>query len=157
MGKTSTSKRPSSVSDFKRGPEPVELPSGHFITIKKVGLQALIAGGQIPNELLGMIQSAIDKGKGDEKKIIQKAVALDADKMNQMIDLMNNTVCFCAQDPEVHPVPKDDEARDPEKLYIDELEEEDRVFIFQYVTGGTRDLESFRAEHGRIVATVSGQ
>lgn len=156
----------SSVSDFKKGPKAIELPSGNRMVLKKAGLQALVASGTIPNELLGPVQSEIDKGKGRSKKPNPFDVAnkLDAGQMQQMLDMMENVVVMCAVEPRVHPIPRDESGnllpidfRNPEVLYVDELEEEDRMFIFQYVTGGTKDLASFRAELSGLVATVSGR
>lgn len=158
----------SSIGDFKKGPKAIELPSGNRMVLKKAGLQALIASGSIPNELLGPVQSEIDKVKG--KKKIEKpdpldiASKLNPEQMNQMLKMMETVVCVCAIEPQVHPIPRDDDGdplplndRDETKLYVDELEEEDRVFIFQYVTGGTKDLATFREQVAGFMAVVSGQ
>jgi len=49
--------------------------------------------------------------------------------------------------PPVLPIPENEQNRDPELLYVDEVLDDDKVFVFQWVTGGTRDLEQFRQEH----------
>lgn len=44
-----------------------------------------------------------------------------------------------------------DSLRDPEYLYTDDIDMEDKLYIFQYVVGGTRDIERFRAEQRESV------
>lgn len=44
--------------------------------------------------------------------------------------------------------------RDEDVLYTDDIDQDDKVFIFNFVVGGTRDLERFRAEYGDALATV---
>jgi hypothetical protein len=46
------------------------------------------------------------------------------------------------------------EDRDEEVVYTDDVDMDDKTFIFNYVVGGTRDLESFREEYGDALATV---
>lgn len=45
--------------------------------------------------------------------------------------------------------------RDPEVLYADQVDWNDKVFIFQWCLGGTRDLEKFRSELDASMGTVS--
>lgn len=44
--------------------------------------------------------------------------------------------------------------REDPPLYTDEVDMEDKTFIFNVVVGGTRDLEQFREEHGDALATL---
>jgi len=48
-----------------------------------------------------------------------------------------------------------EELRSDFKLYIDEIPDEDKQFIFQWISGGTRDLEAFRAQLQNNVAAVA--
>lgn len=43
------------------------------------------------------------------------------------------------------------EDRVPEFMYLEEVDLTDKIFIFQYAVGGTRDLERFRSEYGELV------
>lgn len=155
----------SSVGDFKKGPKAIELPSGNRMVLRKMGLQAFVASGAIPNELLSPIQSEIDKAKSKNKapNPVDVATTLDVNQMDTMMKTMESIVVTCAVEPAVHPIRDEDgeliplSDRDSELLYVDELEEEDRVFIFQYVTGGTKDLASFRAQLSGFMALVPGQ
>jgi len=52
-------------------------------------------------------------------------------------------------------IPFDD--RSPEFLYCSEVDFEDKMFIFQYAVGGTRDLERFRQEYSESLDSISTQ
>lgn len=49
-------------------------------------------------------------------------------------------------------VPEDD--RDPDFLYAAEVDFMDKMFIFNYAVGGTRDLERFRQEYEQSVDSI---
>lgn len=44
--------------------------------------------------------------------------------------------------------------RDENVLYTDDVDMEDKTFIFNYVVGGTRDIASFREQYGDALADV---
>ena len=49
-------------------------------------------------------------------------------------------------------------AKDDDLLYVDEVEDEDKMFIFQWTTGGTADIATFRQQASTSLAAVaSGQ
>lgn len=139
---------------------PIELPSGNFMRVKKVGMQTLMRVGIMPNSLMTFAQRAVGKGTGKPTEMTDEEmmeIASDPKKIEEIANFMDRMVMFVAQEPEVHPLPEGDEPRDPELLYVDEIDEEDKSFIFQVVTGGTTDLESFRGEHEASVATLRGR
>lgn len=49
-------------------------------------------------------------------------------------------------------IPEDE--RDEDILYTDEVDSADKMFIFNFVVGGSRDIERFRDEFGDALATV---
>jgi len=55
------------------------------------------------------------------------------------------TCSWCSQ---VHP-------DGDEVIYSDEVDLDDKMFIFQYAVGGTRDLERFRSEHAAGMGDIS--
>lgn len=148
-----TAKKATSVSEWKKDSyNPFqELPSGKTIKIKKaVGFQTLMKSGLIPNSLMSIVQKSLDKGEEPDVSTISS----DMGKINEMLELMDNITCFMVEEPEIHPVPKNKEDRDGDLLYVDEVEDQDKMFIFQYATGGTKDLETFRREAGSVLDTV---
>lgn len=154
-----TSPKASSAAQFKRAKGPIELPSGLYMELKKPGLLALAKDGIIPNSLMGIVDAGIQAGKAPEPAEILGKGGVDLTEMENMV---NNVICEVAVDPEVLPLidPETMEPwteRDEDQVYVDDLEETDKMFIFQYSTGGTRDLEQFRRESADLLAPVSGQ
>lgn len=168
--------RISQIGDFRaRLGGPQELPSGLTVVVKNPGgLTAFIANGSIPNSLLTIVKSTLDKNLSKEE-VIKNATDMtkDLDSIGDMMQLMNIVVQKVITKPKVAHVPTEEDLErhnilnpenqlsDPEELrsedflYTDEIEEADKMFLFQWVTGGTRDLETFRKEHERNVALVS--
>lgn len=164
QGSRNPAKKPTSVSAWKKSAEipPLELPSGNYMRIRKIGLQALIQTGIMPNSLMSIAQKAVAKGSdGKAAPGVEEAQLLDlvndSGKVAEISKFMDNVMVHCAQEPEVHPVPHDEVDRDPELLYVDEVEEEDKMFVFQVVTGGTTDVEAFRRETGTTMAAIRGR
>jgi hypothetical protein len=78
---------------------------------------------------------------------------------------MDNVACRVIVEPKIHPrltqadvdawnaenpdalVEDIEELRDDEQLYADELPDDDKSFLFQWISGGTADLATFRREH----------
>lgn len=152
--------KPSSVAQWKKKGQGdlVDLPSGLTIRLKRVGLQALMATGQMPNSLLAISQKAVSRGMGHQGPSETDIAKLTEDP-KQLVEMMNffdRMVCFVAAEPEIHLVPKEGVDRDESLVYIDEVGEEDKMYIFSVVTGGTTSLEEFREEHARYVAVVHG-
>lgn len=153
--KTATAAKPTSVAEWKKSAsDTIELPSGKFMRIRKIGMQALVAAGVIPNSLMSIMQSALDKGKGVEDKVMAN-MAQNPDSLIDMVMMMNRITCMIAYEPQVHMPPKNEADRDEELLYADEVDEVDKSFLFQLVSGGTSDLETFRQEHAASMDAVS--
>ncbi len=69
---------------------------------------------------------------------------LTPDRMMEIMDTMDAVIIHMVVEPKIYPVPDNEENRDEDLLYIDEVNEEDKTFIWQYAVGGTRDVEKFR-------------
>lgn len=131
------------------------LPSGNVMRVKKIGLQALMKTGKMPNSLMAYADAAVKKGKKQEvteKQMVE--ILQDEDQVREIANFMDTVTIICAEEPEVHPLPDDGVEKDPDLLYVDEIDEEDKSFLFQAVMGGTTDVETFRAEQSGNVAAV---
>jgi hypothetical protein len=168
----------SQVGDFKKRLGGVmQLPSGVVVKVKNPGgMRAFLTTGLIPNSLMGVIKEALE-GKGTEeftgKEFLNEEGGLDTDTMNDMMALLDSIAVKCIVQPKVHAVPTTedllvwnvdhpdeqlddpDELRDEEKLYADELPEDDKMFIFQWLTGGTNDLATFREGQEQNMGAVA--
>lgn len=160
--------RISQVGDFKkRIGGIIELPSGFMVKVKNPGgLRAFLNTGLIPNSLMGIIQKGLDKGsgKGIAAEIVKDG-KIDSEMLTDMMQMMDGIACKVIVEPRIYPAlteadliawnqghPEDqkelvEELRRDDRLYADELPDDDKMFLFQWISGGTRDLETFRRQH----------
>lgn len=151
--------RPTSVAQWKKSSaEPVELPSGNFIRVRRMSMSTLLATGKLPNSLVNIVKSAVDKGQGmDGVEDKMSEILADDKQLEEMAKFMDDLICMVAVEPRVHFVPKNEDDRRDDLLYADEIDEADKSFVFQLVTGGTSSLEQFREATAASVAAVSGR
>lgn len=167
-------KEVSSAKGWKRNKgEEIELPSGNVALVKRPGPQALLSKGILPDTLMPIVQQAIRSGKGLKTEDVG-ALLKDPQSLVHMLDAMDRLLVEVVVEPPVHYhrklvvkgkedvggvtagpaygedewvlIPEDERDNDA-YIYTDDVDEEDKMFIFNYAVGGTRDLETFRREH----------
>jgi hypothetical protein len=138
----------SQVGDFKKRMGGVmELPSGAVVKLKNPGgMRAFLKSGVIPNSLMGIIQKAMNTGKKPDMSELAPEGKLDDKMLEDMSDMMDAVAIQCIIEPPVLPKPADEADRSEDLLYIDEFPDDDKQFIFQWVSGGVKDLEAFRRQ-----------
>jgi DNA helicase TIP49 (TBP-interacting protein) len=152
--------KPTSVAAWKKSSTPplVEMPSGNWMRVKKIGMQALIKTGVMPNSLLRIAEKAVNQGKKeglDDSDLVD--LLADQGKVAEIGRFMDEVTMLCAYEPTIHPLPPEGVEKDDNLLYVDEVEDEDKMFIFQVVTGGTTDLEAFREQASSTMASLRGR
>jgi hypothetical protein len=170
--------RVSQIGDFKsRMGGIMELPSGLVMKLKNPGgLQAFIANGTIPNSLLGMVNEGLKGKSGEDAAKAAAELSNDVESLADMLKMLDLVFVQSAKDPQVYAVPTQDDldrhnimnpnnkfetidewrdSHEDDRLYVDEIEEMDKQFVFQWVSGGVRDLETFRKEFEGNVAAIS--
>ena len=181
MPKRSTAKkaeerRISQTRDFKTRMGGIqELPSGLVVKLRNPGgLMAFMNAKNIPNSLMAIIQRSLGQGKAPEpEELMGKEGEVDPEMLDGMKEMMDAVAQRCIVQPKFVPAPTEEDVvawnaehpddlvdepedlRDEETLYLDELPFDDKMFIFQWVSGGTRDLEEFRARHDEGMADVA--
>lgn len=153
----SKKRKVSKARDFKKRTQPVELPlpSGNVCLAKRVGLQDLVRSGAVPNSLLGMVQDQIDEAEGRTPKSVSDFVLKD-ENLEVMAAMIDSVVVMTVLEPTVLPAPEEGEERDEELLYVDEVEDADKQFIFAWSVGGTGSFERFREESASALEGVLG-
>ncbi len=150
--------KPSSVSDFKKKKfEPIQLPSGNWITVKNTSLGGFLQSGNIPNMLLQVIQDSMGKQKAQRDEDIDSTVKTMLEDPTQLIEIYKSVDAFViavAVEPQVHPVPESENDRDDELLYVDELDEEDKMFLFSRGMGDAEQAAPFPAPVAKRVGGV---
>lgn len=158
--------------------EPIELPSGNLAFIKRPGMEKFLSAGFIPDSLAKEIRKQINKSapKPPAAKAEDVAEQTDTGDVEDMLMAMDRCVAYCLVSPQTawhrrvmtddagatlldetgrertEEIPDDE--RDEDILYTDDLDQEDKNFIFQYAVGGSPDLARFREATTLAVAAV---
>jgi hypothetical protein len=118
--------------------------------LRNATFQTFMRMGMIPNSLLAVVQKSIDKGKSPELGELVESPK----QIEDMVKMVDSVVCFVAIEPRVYPAPANEDDRDENLLYVDEVDDEDKMFIFGVCTGGTRDVETFRKQQANGLASL---
>lgn len=137
------------------------LPSGKVCLVRGLDLAELVRGGSIPNDLLPIIQKAMDDSKGKpealRRKEMEQAVESDPKMLSQVFEMMDLVVMAVVVQPLINPRPENEADRSAELLYVDEVLTDDKLFIMNWAMGGTSNLEQFRRElEGEVASAPAG-
>jgi hypothetical protein len=163
----------------------LELPSGNVCLVKRPGMEKLLNAGVMPDNLTPIAMAEIKKAQSGGKPDANKKEGIDEDLMSKFLEedgalegmfrSFDKATVMCVVEPPVRlhfytekdelagQIPKgfsvnDDvpeEEREEDILYTDDVDMEDKMFIFQFVVGGSKDIESFRSEFGDVLAASS--
>lgn len=152
------------------------LPSGNVALVRRPGLVELLGAGIFPDEVLAIINKSIEDAKkramnqpvepDKTPEDIVKETAEDPKKLASMYRIFDLTCAYAVVEPRVayhmregsdpenlEVIPEAD--RDPNIVYTDRIVDSDKIFIFNFVVGGSNDLSRFRKEQLAAVAAVS--
>lgn len=146
------------------------LPSGNIVRIRRMSPQTFLTAGVIPNPLLEIITASIRSKRGMPPEKVEE-MSKDAEKIQASLEMFDRVMAYVALSPVVKMPPTcnhcnqyynvderhkdevredyhryDEGPRDPNVLYSDIVDIADKMFVFQFCLGGTRDLESFRSQ-----------
>lgn len=159
--------------------EDLPLPSGNVARVRRVGPEAFLTQGIMPDSITPIVEKAIHSKKG-LKPQQQADMAKDPKQIGALMEMLDRTLCYAVVEPRVSMPPvccvcqepdtldiaahqEGDESyheflpmpREEGVLYADRVDLEDKMFVMNFVVGGTRDLERFRREFGAGMAGVS--
>jgi hypothetical protein len=152
---------PTTAADWKKTSPiqlqgaPITVPSGNVALCRRPGMQSIISVGIVPNSLMSIISQAVNGEEIDAEKLRKKSEELLSNPtlLADYLEMVDRIVCFSVIEPHVEMPPKDNaDPRKPDQLYADEVDLEDKQFIFQWAVGGTANLETFREETERSMA-----
>jgi len=142
--------------------EILEFPSGLSAEIERIELTTLVAEGLLGDSLSVIASQAVDKGQGMDENAIRD-MANDPTKVEEALDAFDRVAVKCFVDPPVL-FYKDDEGkviprpeREPGRVYSDRIQLNDKIFLFQVITGGSSDLQRFRDEFSESLAGLSAR
>ena len=133
------------------------VPSGQLCLVRRPGTQGLIEAGILHNidSLTAIVNTKhVRRVKGKEEIDVQSLMA-DPENVETLMHTIDRIVCYVVVKPDVHMSPNDVTLRDPDVIYADMIDLEDKMFIMNFAVGGTRDLERFRRELSESVGSVA--
>lgn len=165
-----TTKAVSSPQDWKRkvggkAITNVQLPSGVVVKVKRISIPKLLSEGVFPDTLARLITEKLDGDKKGQKSddVDVSSLLGNQEQLEALFTAMDKMTLMTVVEPKVLSNVDDegnkiaDEDRDEEAIYVDEIELDDKVFLFQYSVGGTKELEPFRAELDTAVGSLEDQ
>jgi len=125
--------------------EDVETPSGQLCLARRPGVEGLMTAGVLQNvdSLSGIVNAKFINKTGE---VDAEALMQDDGALADIMHTVDKVVCFIVVKPEVHMTPNDKTRRKQGIVYADMVDLMDKMFLFNYAVGGTKDLESFRTE-----------
>jgi hypothetical protein len=126
----------SPAQDFKkraeelRKPELLTLPSGLVVLVRRPQLSKILKDKLIPADLINSVYANVDVKEAGEVK----------PDFSNSIQFMDKLVALSLVEPVVKDVPNYDKG----EIGIDDLDEEDKGHIFNFINGGRQDLKNFR-------------
>lgn len=162
----------------------LDLPSGNTVLVKRVDMPTLLASGAFPDTLMAIVSEKIGSATGQEDapKAVDKDAMKDImgspEKLGELFAAVDRIIPLVVEQPKVlnhrrevatadvaadskvkvtgatwETIP--DAEREEDVVYTDMVDLEDKMHIFQFAVGGTRDVEEFREELASTVADVS--
>jgi hypothetical protein len=127
--------KPSSGREWRKEAEGVllELPSGKLARVRGVSVQLLVRLGRIPDAMTPVIAD-IMIGKLDDLPVPQTVEELQAH-----LELIDEVARASFLEPKIVDKPKADN-----EITLDDVEDVDRMYLFEYLGRSTRELENFR-------------
>lgn len=153
------------------GASDVRCPSGQLALVKRPGVQGLIEAGVLHDvdSLTGLVdQKHLKRVKGGaQPEINAQSLMKDPEQLERVVSVVDKVLVYVVVKPKLHLTYEENEhgTRKPIEVgdrkkglvYTDQVELDDKMFIFNYAVGGTRSLERFRKLSADAVAGVDSE
>jgi hypothetical protein len=160
------------------------LPSDNTALVRQISPTAFLQSGFMPDPLTAIVRQAINTKQGLPPKAM-KDLSEDPEKIGAAMETFDRVLTFVVIEPiismppacdieikgetcgqyvnaDVHKDPAKsgkhqyhEGKRNPDILYADQVDMADKMFIFQWALGGTRDIAKFREQQQQSVDNVS--
>lgn len=134
----------------------LKCPSGQLCRVTRPGVENLIKLGLLDklDGLTGLVdQKHIKRVKGGKAPDLDvESLLRDPKSLTAALETMNKIVVHVVLEPHLT---LDD--ADEEKIHINNVDMDDRAFIFQFATGGTNDLEQFRKQREKVTRSLESK
>lgn len=141
--------------------EDLTFPSGQLALVRRPGVEGLMSEGLLHNldTLTPLLEGhkAKANGKRPKQDLDISMVLKNPAMLIQMTHLLDRVLCACVVKPDIVMTPNDVTSRKKGVVYADMVDLDDKLFLFNYAVGGTRDLERFRRESAAALGGVPAQ
>lgn len=120
--------------DARNKTEMVELPSGEVVELKRPAIDRLIREGHIPADVAVSVQRLQGQDSG----------TLKGKELKDYFEVIDLITIYSIVSPKVKKGELTDAEYDEGFISINDIEENDKVFVMQYVQSGNKDLSKFR-------------
>lgn len=151
---------PTTWGSDSSGLHELTVPSGQTCLVKRPGVQGLMAAGVLHNldRLTALVdEQHVRRVKGQPSQVDVQSLMNDPEQIAHVLHTVDRIVSHVVVQPPVEMAPNDITSRKAGQIYTDMVEIEDKMFIFQFVVGGTRDLETFRLQLAESVGSVESE
>lgn len=137
--------------------EELVTPTGQLCLVRRPGVQGLMKAGILQNvdTLSAIVSEKHIKRVEGKVEIDASSFMNDEERMAEVMRVVDKVVCYCVVKPEVQTTPDDVTRRQNGVIYADMIDLMDKMFIFQYIVGGTRDMESFRGQFDELLGGLA--
>lgn len=160
---TAVSKSRAAQFKANRLGEPLALPSGAEIMVRRVPLLTMLRHTDIPHPIQIIVNKMIadtDKAKRggantdttaiQDRYKTQITAAIMEDPIDTMSQVGGVTLMLCSVDPQF----VKGEAQTDDQVSLDDVEIADKIFVFNWLAGTTMDVSSFRGFPAQALAAA---
>lgn len=136
--------------------EDLMTPSKQLCLVRRPGIQGLVDAGVLHDVdfLTQFVNNKHIRRVSGKPEIDANAVLKNPDALKKATHLIDRVVCHCVLKPHVEMTPNDPTQRVDGHIYADMIDDTDKMFIFNYAVGGTRDAERFLRETRTVMGTL---
>lgn len=132
-------------------------PSGQLCLAKQPGVEGLMKAGVLHNvdSLTGIVNAKfINEGKTGAESVNLPALAQDEEALAEILHTVDRVVTHVVVKPRIEMTPGDVTRRKDGVIYADMVDILDKMFIFNFAVGGSRDVEPFRRGLEELVGSL---
>ena len=144
------------------GVQDLEVPSGQMCLVKRPGVEGLLREGVLRDidSFTALVNTEHIEKKGkkagkpaDSTQAVAKLMQ-DPEKVANMMHTIDRVITHVVIKPRVEMTPNDPTRRKKDIVYADQIDINDKMFIFNFVVGGSRDIERFLEERDSALGNL---
>lgn len=143
----------------------LEVPSGQTCQVRRPGVQNLVRLGLLDQTdfVTSMINEKHIKRVKGQSTINTKSLMADPESLIKAMATIDKVLCYVVVQPQLKLAMKVVDGKEqelpeseyePGVIYTSMIDLNDKMFVFQYAVGGSKDLEKFRDRIGESLSSM---